>query len=54
MTQDKYKKYDDKCKKFIMRLRKDNDADIIAWLAAQASASAEIKRLIREEIQKGH
>lgn len=44
------KKYEDKCRMFCLRLRKDKDADVIAWLARQSSANERIKMLIRQDI----
>ena len=37
---------------FCLRLRKDKDADVIAWLALQGSANEKIKTLIRQDILK--
>lgn len=45
------KRYDEKCKHIRIRLRLDNDADIISWLKDQPSATAKIKELIRAEIE---
>lgn len=46
------KRYEDKCRMFCLRLRKDKDADVIAWLALQGSANEKIKTLIRQDILK--
>lgn len=45
------KKYNRKIKQFSMRMRKDRDEDIIAWIDGQASASNAVKELIREKIR---
>lgn len=45
-----HKRYEEKCKHFMLRLRLDADADILEWLADQTSANASIKELIREKI----
>lgn len=44
------RKYEKKMKNFHLKLRIDNDADIIAWLKEQESANARIKELIRSDI----
>lgn len=46
------KKYEDKCRMFCLRLRKDKDADVIAWLGLQNSANERIKTLIRQDITR--
>jgi len=44
------KRYDGKCKQFRIRLRMDNDSDILEWMEKQASVTARIKELIRADI----
>ena len=46
------KKYEKKCKNFLLRCRRDKDEDIIKWLAAQTTANDMIKRLIRRDIDE--
>lgn len=48
-----HKRYEQKCKHFMIRLRIDKDEDVINWLACQPSANEAIKKLIREDIIKG-
>jgi hypothetical protein len=50
-TKKAQKKYDAKCKQVRIRLRVDNDADIIEWLKEQKSVNAKIKELIRAEME---
>ena len=47
-----HKRYEEKCKHFMMRLRLDTDADILEWISNQTSANASIKALIRSDICK--
>ena len=47
-----HKRYEQKCRHFMMRLRIDNDSDIIDWIDNQTSANASIKALIRAQIEK--
>ena len=47
-----HKRYEQKCRHFMMRLRLDNDADILEWIDNQTSANASIKALIRAQIEK--
>ena len=46
-AQDNYQK---KCRHFCMRLRRDNDADIIEWLESTKNPSSQIKDMIRLQI----
>ena len=39
-------------RRVVLKLNKNTDQDIIAYLEAQKSVQGEIKRLIREEIKK--
>lgn len=48
-----HKRYEAKCKHFMLRLRLDKDEDVLNWLACQPSANEAIKKLIREDIIKG-
>ena len=45
-----HKRYEKKCKHFMIRLRLDSDADILRWIENQESANASIKALIRDQI----
>jgi len=47
------KRYEAKCRHFMIRLRLDKDEDIIDWLAFQPSANERLKELIREDIKVG-
>ena len=47
-----HKRYEEKCKHFMLRLRLDTDADVIEWINNQTSANASIKALIRSDIPK--
>jgi len=44
--------YGKKCKIFTLRVNKETEPDIIAWLA-KPGAGSRIKKLIREDISKG-
>lgn len=46
------KRYEAKCKHFIIRLRYGIDEDIIRWLAEQENASQAVKDLIRNNFDK--
>lgn len=46
------KRYEKKCKNFLLRCRRDKDADILGWIAEQTSANESIKTLIRREMEK--
>ena len=46
-------KYQEKCKIVMVRIRKDNDADILAWMGKQKSVGGAIKTLIRQDIERG-
>lgn len=46
------KRYEAKCKHFIIRLRYGIDEDIIRWLAEQENASLAVKDLIRNNFEK--
>lgn len=48
-----HKRYEQKCKHFMIRLRIDKDEDVLAWLASQPSANEAVKKLIRDDIMKG-
>ena len=50
---DSQKRYEAKCRHFMIRLRLDKDEDIIEWLAFQPSANERLKELIREDISAG-
>ena len=43
--------YQKKCKQFPLRINKETEADIIAWLE-RGHAATRIKKLIREDIKK--
>lgn len=43
--------YEKKCKKFVLRLNMETEADIIEWLS-RGKAGTRIKELIREDIKK--
>lgn len=47
------KRYEAKCRHFMIRLRLDKDEDIIKWLSFQTSANERLKELIREDIETG-
>ena len=46
------KKYEQKCRHFMIRLNLEEDADIVEWLDQQASGNAAIKALIRQNISR--
>lgn len=50
---DSQKRYEAKCRHFMIRLRLDKDEDIIEWLAFQPSANERLKELIRDDINAG-
>lgn len=50
---DSQKRYEAKCRHFMIRLRLDKDEDIIKWLSFQPSANERLKELIRDDINAG-
>lgn len=44
------KKYEEKCYKMCLRVNKEKEADIVAWIGCQSNANNRIKQLIRREI----
>lgn len=44
------RKYRKKVKQFVIGLRRDTDADIIAWLDSTTNASGAVKDMIRMQI----
>lgn len=50
---DSQKRYEAKCRHFMIRLRLDKDEDIIEWLSFQTSANERLKELIRQDISAG-
>ena len=50
---DSQKRYEAKCRHFMIRLRLDKDEDIIEWLSFQTSANERLKELIRDDINAG-
>ena len=50
---DSQKRYEAKCRHFMIRLRLDKDDDIIEWLSFQTSANERLKELIRQDISAG-
>jgi hypothetical protein len=47
------RRYEAKCRHFMIRLRLDKDEDIIKWLSFQSSANERLKELIRDDINSG-
>lgn len=46
------KRYRQKLRSVTLRLRKEKDADLIAWLDRQSNKQEVIRELIRREIEK--
>ncbi len=47
---DSQKRYEAKCRHFMIRLRLDKDEDVIEWLSNQESANERVKELIRRDM----
>lgn len=45
------KRYDQKCKTYCLRLRKDNDADLIDWINRHGNLNGIIRNFLRQMVE---